>query len=205
MLRPPEAELRVLWLQARPTVNQRLGPDRVVAYPADVYTKFVCEELLAAKCVPEPEQDTVHINAKCKAWLDAFDHLGHSVLGLALCKPNVQSSLMVYLGRQQRHLMDYWATTPYRIFHACLSKSWRQWFSGSHRKSTWALQEPQPKASSTSSHHGPLMLAGPRLAGPPRVRTSLSLRPTKLSTMCFRHGGNCTMAARTSLVSIPWM
>jgi hypothetical protein len=101
---------RLFWLYARQVDRARFGTDRVPLYPNDVYTKYVRRELVQAGLVAEAAQLATGSPGE---FAEHFRHLGGHVLGIALCKPASMTSLMLYMGRQQRHIQDYWQQTPF--------------------------------------------------------------------------------------------
>jgi hypothetical protein len=101
----PDAQPLLLWVYARSVDRVRFGSSTESLYPQDVYSRFVRGECLRADLVPEGAG--LDENTAATEWAAPYRHLGGEVLGLVLCKPASISSLLPYLGRQQRHLQDF--------------------------------------------------------------------------------------------------
>jgi hypothetical protein len=107
----PDAEPLLLWVYARSVDRIRFGSNREEVASQDVYTRFVKGECLRGDLVPDGAG--LDENSAAEAWSAPYRHLAGNILGLVLCKPASISSLMLYLGRQQRHLQDFWQATPF--------------------------------------------------------------------------------------------
>jgi hypothetical protein len=105
-------EPRLFWIMARQVDRARFGKDKIAVYPKDVYTNFVRNSLVRAELVGH----NLTMHSPATHWAAASRHLSGKVIGIVLCRPASLSSLLLYVGRQQRHVQDYWQLT---CFHQC--------------------------------------------------------------------------------------
>lgn len=108
------AEPRVFWVYGRQTVRPRFGLDRVPLYPKDIWTPFIRSECIRANIVHADANLTEHSDPS--RWSEVSQNIAGKIIGAVLARPASVSDLMLYLGRQQRSVQDYWQLTPY---HQC--------------------------------------------------------------------------------------
>ena len=104
------SERRVFWVYGRQADCMRYGSGLNLA-AGDIYTKFVRAELIRGNMLPAGVD--LPLVASGSAWSAPFRHLAQKVLGLIVCRPASLNSLLLYLGRQQRHIQDFWQLTPF--------------------------------------------------------------------------------------------
>lgn len=100
-----------MWVYARQTKRARFGPQRVALYAQDVYTSFVRSALYRASAAPDGQ--ALAAASPAKDWSLALDPSGGKIVGICLARPTSVSSLLLYVGRQQRHVQDYWQMTAF--------------------------------------------------------------------------------------------
>lgn len=104
-------QLRAFWVYARQTDRLRFAGGSSL-WPPDIYSRYVQREMVGAGILPEGADLDLDRSTPAE-WNAGFSHLSAHVVGLLLCRPASMASLMLYLGRQQRSVQDFWLLTPY--------------------------------------------------------------------------------------------
>ena len=114
---PPPDELsqepkRLLffWVYARQSERIRFAEGLTLGY-REVFTKFVRSELLRNGWFPDGAGLTAE-GSLPKDWGSPFSRLAGKIIGVVVCRPASMTSLLLYLGRVQREVQDFWQLTP---------------------------------------------------------------------------------------------
>ena len=87
----------------------RFGTSRESLRVKDLFTRYVRDEFLKSDLLHDVSFDR---HSTAEEFHRACRHVAGKVIGLTLCRPVSVSDVMVYLGRQQRHVQDYWQSMP---------------------------------------------------------------------------------------------
>jgi hypothetical protein len=101
---------RAFWVYARQVDRVRHGRAGATTVPlGSVYPRFVREECARAGLM----EDGLGVNDQLPQWVEHHRPFADKVVGLIACRPASMSSLMLYLGRQQRAVQDFWQLTQF--------------------------------------------------------------------------------------------
>ena len=99
----------LFWSYARQIDRMRFGTSRESLHVKDLFTRYVRDEFLKSDLLHDVSFDR---HSTAEEFHRACRHVAGKVIGLTLCRPVSVSDVMVYLGRQQRHVQDFWQSTP---------------------------------------------------------------------------------------------
>ena len=89
--------------------GMRFGTSRESLHVKDLFTRYVRDEFLKSDLLHDVSFDR---HSTAEEFHRACRHVAGKVIGHTLCRPVSASDVVVYLGRQQRHVQDFWQSTP---------------------------------------------------------------------------------------------